>query len=467
MFTRDTIVDFTALGDAGSDKDKIDLSALSASGLAWGGTGAIANGAWHTQSGGYTIVNIDLDGSPGSPEMQIVLHGGHTLVAEDFVGVGVSDNSPPATDDVLINTNQDTAIIGQLGAADPDSGDVLAFSIETGPLHGTLELDPDGSYTYTPAAGYFGSDVFTFRVTDAGGLSVTGEAGVTVAPVTSQVRYLPVDEPTDFDEAVTVEQRRLELGVSEVTALADGGHLVVWSTLDLDPESPSMAVFAQRYDASGQKVGGEFQVNTTTGSGNNLRPSVAGLLGWRFRGDLGGLFAKIRRLPASKSSRNGSTRAAIRSAASSWSIRRQTSDQNGSTVQRAQRRKFRRDVERLEIRTIGTWSYDTYARVFAPDAGGATAVTDEFRVNTDIVGDQSTSASIAEPVTVLSGGRFVAVWTGLDGSEFGVFARVYEADGTAVNADGGAGQHDHRRQSEHRLRGRPCRWRFRGDVDRP
>ena len=124
---RDTIIDFTALGDAGLEKDKIDLSALSGPDLAWGGTSAVANGVWYTQSGGNTIVNIDLNGSPASPEMQIVLQGLHTLVAADFVGVVSDNNAAPTTDDVLIDTNQGTAIIGQLGAADPDGGRCSPF----------------------------------------------------------------------------------------------------------------------------------------------------------------------------------------------------------------------------------------------------------------------------------------------------------------------------------------------------
>ena len=165
-------------------------------------------------------------------------------------------------------------------------------------------------------------------------------------PVTSQVRYLPVDEPTDFDEAVTVNSAE-ELGVSQVTALADGGHLVVWSTLDLDPEFPSMAVFAQRYDASGQKVGGEFQVNTTTGWGNNLRPSVAGfsdggfVVTWEVYSEdpaSPGFDIFGQRFDASGNPVGGE-----------FLVNQSTENRTERLDRaRAQRRKFRRDVERLE-----------------------------------------------------------------------------------------------------------------------
>jgi hypothetical protein len=79
----------------------------------------------------------------------------------------------------------------------------------------------------------------------------------------------PLDDPVNTNSGDGIDY-------SEVTALADGGHLVVWATLSLEPDDSEWGVFAQRYDASGQKVGGEFLVNTHTLSGQ-IHPSAAGL----------------------------------------------------------------------------------------------------------------------------------------------------------------------------------------------
>jgi len=50
---------------------------------------------------------------------------------------------------------------------------------------------------------------------------------------------------------------------SSVTALADGGFLVTWQSAD-QANPVSGGIFGQRYDASGQRIGGEYLVNQIT-----------------------------------------------------------------------------------------------------------------------------------------------------------------------------------------------------------
>jgi len=49
--------------------------------------------------------------------------------------------------------------------SDADS-DSLTVTLITGPAHGTLILNSDGAFTYTPATGYLGTDQFTYCITD-------------------------------------------------------------------------------------------------------------------------------------------------------------------------------------------------------------------------------------------------------------------------------------------------------------
>jgi hypothetical protein len=79
-----------------------------------------------------------------------------------------------------------------------DCGDRVTLTTHTSPAHGSLSLNPDGSFRYTPAAGFTGTDTFTYTVTDAvslyrtdlpplatiGGVKITGGAyGSSLAPV--------------------------------------------------------------------------------------------------------------------------------------------------------------------------------------------------------------------------------------------------------------------------------------------
>jgi hypothetical protein len=79
-----------------------------------------------------------------------------------------------------------------------DNGDRITLTSHTSPAHGSLSLNADGSFRYTPAAGFTGTDTFDYTVSDAvglypthlpppatiGGVPITGGAyGSSLAPV--------------------------------------------------------------------------------------------------------------------------------------------------------------------------------------------------------------------------------------------------------------------------------------------
>jgi len=71
-------------------------------------------------------------------------------------------------------TGQDSGeITGTLGAVDPED-DSMMFSVLQSPLEGTVILNPDGTFTYTPGADFDGRDVFIVaaRNTDEPALNV-------------------------------------------------------------------------------------------------------------------------------------------------------------------------------------------------------------------------------------------------------------------------------------------------------
>ena len=89
-------------------------------------------------------------------------------------------NSPPSAFGDSASFDEDTSYTGSFLAADIE-GNPVTFAVETGPTNGTVVVNGDGTYTYTPDADYFGTDSFTFTATDSeGGVSSPATIALTV-----------------------------------------------------------------------------------------------------------------------------------------------------------------------------------------------------------------------------------------------------------------------------------------------
>ena len=64
-----------------------------------------------------------------------------------------------------IKRRNDRMLTGSLSGKDAD-GDAITAQVANGPSHGTLTLNPDGSFTYTPNTHYVGPDSFTYTWSD-------------------------------------------------------------------------------------------------------------------------------------------------------------------------------------------------------------------------------------------------------------------------------------------------------------
>ena len=146
----------------------------------------------------------------------------------------------------------------------------------------------------------------------------------------------------------------------DITALNDGGFLATWQSIQ---NGSYYDIYAQRYAANGDTVDSEFLVNATTANQHN----------WPIATSLsdGGFLI-------------------------SWTSQNQDGD-----------------------------GYGIYAQRY--DAAGA-VVTAEFQVNTFTGSNQNYS-----DVTSLAGGGFVITWQSYDVSDSGVYARMYDGSGVPIN----------------------------------
>ncbi|HEY5650101.1 MAG TPA: Ig-like domain-containing protein, partial [Acidimicrobiia bacterium] len=107
-------------------------------------------------------------------------------------------NQPPTAGDDAAATNQDTSVSIDVLANDTDPlGDPLVVAAVSAPGNGTSSINGDDTITYTPNAGFFGTDSFTYDVCDNGGLCDTGAVTVTVREGQPQY-YVSVDTSTSI-----------------------------------------------------------------------------------------------------------------------------------------------------------------------------------------------------------------------------------------------------------------------------
>jgi VCBS repeat-containing protein len=107
---------------------------------------------------------------------------------------------PPAASDQAATTAVNTAVSGQVAASDPN-GNALTYSVVTSTGQGTLSLQGNGAFTYTPASNFTGTDSFTFRAFD--GIAYSNLATVSIvvypvnpAPVAANDSYTAAEDTT-------------------------------------------------------------------------------------------------------------------------------------------------------------------------------------------------------------------------------------------------------------------------------
>jgi surface protein len=148
--------------------------------------------------GTYTVTP-SMNGYSFSPENAAITLADSDIVNVDFVSS--AQNEPPAAADNLYETNFNTVLnVEAPGVLDNDTDpdhNTLTVSLEDNVTNGTLTLNDDGSFVYTPATNFFGSDSFTYKAYD-------GSLYSNIATVTINVSLQKVTVGTNV--SVTISQ---------------------------------------------------------------------------------------------------------------------------------------------------------------------------------------------------------------------------------------------------------------------
>jgi VCBS repeat-containing protein len=186
----------------------------------------------------FTYIMKDAAGATSTATVEVTING-------------VNDAPEAKTSKVI--TTKDHSVFGKLTAIDVDAGDVLTFALAAGgnPSHASgLNINSDGTFTYTPTTGFTGKDSFTFEATDTHGEKSSAVVDVSVG--------------VDGEEFLISNQEAYHNANVSLTKLKNGNYVASFDLVggiggDFDEE-----IMGQILNASGQKIGEAFQVNTNT-----------------------------------------------------------------------------------------------------------------------------------------------------------------------------------------------------------
>jgi VCBS repeat-containing protein len=245
-----------------SDADGDPLQAILVSGPAHGTVALNANGA---------LTYAPAANFNGTDSFTYKANDGtaNSNVATVFVTVIPVNDAPVAANDSYTTTEDTTLTVAApaILANDTDvDSPVLTASLVSGPAHGSMALNANGSFSYTPLANYFGPDSFTYKVND-------GQADSNVATVTLTVT--PVnDAPVAKDDIAGVAKGRV--------ITADAQHGVLANDGDLDGDGLSVSAVNGSAANVGQAVAGTYGSLTLNTDGSysyaadkgNLPPQI-------------------------------------------------------------------------------------------------------------------------------------------------------------------------------------------------
>ncbi|MEW8057838.1 MAG: retention module-containing protein, partial [Candidatus Thiodiazotropha endolucinida] len=115
-------------------------------------------------------------------------------------------NDPPDAENDIVATQENTPVgIFVLGNDSDPEGDRLLVTDNTQPSNGTLVQNSNGSYQYTPNAGFTGTDSFTYTVSDGNGGFDTATVMIAVAGVNNGPVAIGDSASTSENTPITID----------------------------------------------------------------------------------------------------------------------------------------------------------------------------------------------------------------------------------------------------------------------
>jgi len=189
----DTAVTFDVRGnDSDVDGEALNVTAINGTAIAAGGSVAITGGSVRLNANG-TLTFTPAANYNGTPSFTYTISDSNGGTATATVNGTVTPvNDAPVASDATVSVDEDGVISSTLPDATDVDGDAITYAAgSTTPAHGTVVVNPNGTYSYTPSANFNGTDRFTYVVSDDKG----GSNEYTVTVNVASVNDIPVGTP--------------------------------------------------------------------------------------------------------------------------------------------------------------------------------------------------------------------------------------------------------------------------------
>jgi VCBS repeat-containing protein len=131
-----------------------------------------------------------------------------------------SVNDVPTAIQANLNTNEDNPVSGNLSvyASDVETPQLI-YTLQGEPASGVFNLNSNGSFTYTPAANYFGTSSATYQACDGSNACVTGIVTLQVASIN--------DAPIAQNINLTINEDQTSNGFATGISDVDNNNLTI------------------------------------------------------------------------------------------------------------------------------------------------------------------------------------------------------------------------------------------------
>ncbi|WP_041977703.1 retention module-containing protein, partial [Ectopseudomonas mendocina] len=207
-----------------------------------------AGGGSGGAGGGHSFVMLDATGEVLEATVGFETSGlGDFAGADEQIQEALPNQAPEFLDGngapqgpLSLQTAEDTPISGAFNTRDVN-GDLVTLTVTRAPTNGTLVLNANGTWTYTPSQDYNGTDSFEVTASDGRGASTPLTVNLTItpvndAPVATGTYDATIDDSAAADTFADIKGQLTATDVDDTVLTWSGSATGAYGELTVNPD---------------------------------------------------------------------------------------------------------------------------------------------------------------------------------------------------------------------------------------